>query len=96
MADHNLHNIKELVQEMMKNTGIQHKVYEEYIKANWEEIAGKTIAKYTHEVKLVNSILHITVLAAPLRQELFYNREKLITLVNEALKAPVVKELALK
>ena len=81
---------------MLQNSGIQHKIYEDYIQKHWEEIAGKTIAKYTQEIKLYKDILQITILAAPLKQEIFYNRDKLITLVNEALKAQVVKEISLR
>ena len=59
----------------------------------WEQIMGKTIAKYTDSIKIYGNKLYITTKVAPLKQELVYQKEKIIALVNEALKEQVIKEV---
>src|SRR5688572_11141469 len=38
----------------------------------WEKVMGKTIAKYTEKIKVINKTLFITTNVAPLKQELLY------------------------
>ena len=51
----------------------------------WEKLMGKTIARYTDNLKVINRTLFITTNVAPLKQELLYQKEKIKLRVNEAL-----------
>lgn len=62
----------------------------------WEEIMGKTIAKYTEKIEVINHTLFITTTVAPLKNELLYQKEKIIQRVNEALGENLVKEVVIK
>jgi hypothetical protein len=62
----------------------------------WEEIMGKTIAKYTHKLEIVNKTLFIHTHVAPLRQELTYQRDKIIERVNEAMGAGTIREVVVR
>ena len=62
----------------------------------WEQIMGKTIAKYTEKIQIHGNTLYITTTVAPLRQELLYQKEKIIQRVNEALGERTVKEVVIK
>jgi predicted nucleic acid-binding Zn ribbon protein len=62
----------------------------------WETIMGKTVAKYTKKIELVNQTLFIFTDVGPLRQELGYQREKIIERVNEAMGGQVVKTVVIK
>jgi hypothetical protein len=55
------------------------------IETVWEQIMGKTIAKYTDNLRIINKTLYITTSVAPLKQELLYQKEKIKLRVNEAL-----------
>lgn len=59
----------------------------------WEQIMGKTIAKYTEKIQLHGGKLYITTYVAPLKQELAYQKELIIQRVNEVLGENVVKEV---
>jgi hypothetical protein len=59
----------------------------------WEEIMGKTVAKYTDSIKIYGDKLYVTTTVAPLKQELLYQKEKIIERVNEALGEKVIKEV---
>jgi len=62
----------------------------------WEKIMGKTIAKYTDKIEIINSTLFISSTVAPLKNELLYQKEKIIERVNEALGENVIKEVVIK
>jgi len=62
----------------------------------WEKIMGKTIAKYTEKIQIHGQVLYITTTIAPLKQELLYQKEKIIERVNEVLGSNTVKEVVIK
>jgi hypothetical protein len=62
----------------------------------WEKIMGKTIAKYTEKIQIHGQVLYITTTVAPLKQELLYQKEKIIERVNDVLGANTVKEVVIK
>lgn len=62
----------------------------------WEKMMGKTIARYTDNIQIHGNILYITTSVAPLKQELLYQKEKILQRVNEALGENVVKEVVIR
>jgi hypothetical protein len=62
----------------------------------WEEVMGKTVAKYTDKIQIINATLFITTNVAPLKNELLYQKEKIIERVNEALGEKTIKEVVIK
>ncbi len=51
----------------------------------WESIMGKTIARYTDKIQVIDKTLFIHTTIAPLRQELMYQKPQIIERVNEHL-----------
>ncbi len=84
--------IKAFLKKSRLKTGIQALQIEQI----WETIMGKTIAKYTDKIQIVNRTLFIHTNVGPLRQELMYQKEKIIERVNEALGEKVIKEVVIK
>lgn len=66
------------------------------IKEVWEKLMGITIAKYTDNIQIIGSTLFITTQVAPLRNELMFQKENIITRVNESLGSTVIKEVVIK
>jgi predicted nucleic acid-binding Zn ribbon protein len=62
----------------------------------WEELMGKTIAKYTDKIQIINHTLYISSSVAPLKNELLYQKEKIIERINEALGEKLVKDVVIK
>lgn len=62
----------------------------------WEDIMGKTIARYTDKLQIIGDKLIITTSVGPLKNELIYQKEKIKQRVNEALKAKVVNEVIIQ
>ena len=66
------------------------------IEEAWERIMGKTIAKYTEKIEIRNGTLFITTQVAPLKNELFFQKEKIIQRVNEVMGERVIKEVVIR
>lgn len=66
------------------------------IESIWEEIMGKPIARYTDKIQIINTTLYIYTAVAALKQELIYQKTKIIERVNEALQEKVITEIIVK
>lgn len=62
----------------------------------WEQIMGKTIARYTDNIKVINRTLFISTNVGPLKQELLYQKEKIKLRVNEALGEKVIDDVIIQ
>ena len=57
---------------------------------------GKTIAKYTDKIQIINTTLFVTTNVAPLKNELLFQKEKIIERVNELMGEVVIKDVVIK
>ncbi|HXB09503.1 MAG TPA: DUF721 domain-containing protein [Puia sp.] len=62
----------------------------------WEQIMGKTVARYTDKIQIHGHTLYVNTAIAPLRQELLFQKDKIVQRVNEALGENVIKEVVIK
>jgi predicted nucleic acid-binding Zn ribbon protein len=62
----------------------------------WEQLMGKTIAKYTDKIAIQGNTLYIHTSMAPLKQELLFQKDKIIQRVNEALGEKTVNDVVIK
>lgn len=62
----------------------------------WEQIMGKTVSRYTDKIQIHGHTLYVNTAIAPLRQELVYQKDKILQRVNEALGENVIKEVVIK
>ena len=84
--------IKDFLEKSRLNTGVKAL----QLTDAWENIMGKTIARYTDKIELVNKTLFIHTNVAPLRQELQYQKTKIIERVNETLGAGTISEVVIR
>ncbi|HVZ97711.1 MAG TPA: DUF721 domain-containing protein [Chitinophagaceae bacterium] len=89
-------SIGEALQQFLKNSRLKGGLQALQIEEAWENIMGKTIAKYTDKIEIINHTLFITTQVAPLKNELIYQKEKIKERVNEALGEKVIKEVVVK
>ena len=93
MSDMNIGDaIKAFLRKSRLRTGIQALQIEEI----WASLMGKTIARYTEKIEIINHTLFIRTTVGPLRQELMYQKEKIIERVNEALGEKVIKDVKIQ
>jgi hypothetical protein len=90
------YSIGEALKQFLKNSRLNGYMQAIQIEQVWEQIMGKTIAKYTEDIKIHGNKLYITTSVAPLRNELLFQKENIIKQVNEALGEKVIKEVIIK
>lgn len=88
--------IGEALKEFLKKSRLKSGVQALQIKDVWEEIMGRTIARYTDKIEIINSTLFIHTSVAPLKNELLYQKAKIIERVNESLGENVIKDVVVK
>lgn len=86
-------SIGEAMNEFLKGSRLKGGIQALQIEDVWEEIMGKTIARYTDKLQIIGDKLIITTNVAPLKNELIYQKEKIKQRVNEALKGKVINEV---
>jgi predicted nucleic acid-binding Zn ribbon protein len=89
-------SMQDAIQQFLKQSRLKGGMQALQIEEIWEKIMGKTIARYTEKVQIINQTLFINTSVAPLKNELLYQKEKIIERVNEALGEKVIKEVVIK
>ena len=62
----------------------------------WEELMGKTIARYTDKIEIINQTLFIYTSVGALKNELVYQKQKIIERVNEAFDEKIISDVVIK
>jgi len=90
------YSIGDAIQKFLEQSQIRNGIQALQIEEVWEQIMGKTIARYTEKLRIINDTLFITTQVAPLRQELVFQKEKIIQRVNEALGQKVINKIVVQ
>jgi hypothetical protein len=90
------YSIGDAMKKFLEGSRIKGGIQALQIEDVWEEIMGKTIARYTDKLQIIGDKLIITTSVAPLKNELMYQKEKIKQRVNEALKQKVVNEVVIQ
>lgn len=89
-------SLQDAIQQFLQKSRLKSGIQALRIEEIWEKIMGKTIAKYTDKIQIINNTLYITSSVAPLKNELLYQKENIITRINEALGEKLIKEVIIK
>jgi predicted nucleic acid-binding Zn ribbon protein len=90
------YSIGDAIRQYLKQSRIKGDIQALQIHEVWEKVMGKTIARYTTNLKVINKTLFITTNVAPLKQELLYQKEKIKLRVNEALGEKVIEDVVIQ
>lgn len=89
-------SIGDALRQFLNQSRLKGSVQAMQIEDVWEQIMGKTIARYTDKIRIHGSTLYVSTTVAPLKQELAFQKEKIIQRVNEALGERVIKEVVIQ
>jgi hypothetical protein len=90
------YSISEAMREFLDKSRLKGSVLALQITDVWENIMGKTIARYTDQIEIHGHTLYIQTTVAPLKQELLYKKELIIERVNEALGEKLIREVVIR
>jgi hypothetical protein len=90
------YNMGDAIKKFLKSSRINGDIQALQIGDVWENIMGKTVARYTEKLRIVNKTLYITTTVAPLKQELLYQKETIKKRVNDALGAGTIQDIIIQ
>jgi hypothetical protein len=89
-------SIGEAMQEFLSGSRIKGGIQALQVESVWEDIMGKTIARYTDKLQIIGDKLIISTSVAPLKNELKFQKEKIKQRVNEALQQKIINEVIIQ
>ena len=89
------YSLGDAIKQFLKQSRLKGYMQAMQIEEVWENIMGKTVAKYTEKIHIHGDKLYITTYVAPLKNELKYQTETIIQRVNEALGEKIIKEVVI-
>ena len=90
------YSIGDALKKFLNQSHLKGPVQALQIEEIWEQIMGKTIARYTDKIQIHGQTLYVNTTVAALRQELLYQKENIVKRVNEALGEKVIQDVIIK
>ncbi len=87
--------MKEAIEELLQSFKLKEKMNERKLIEKWESMFGKTINKYTSNIYVKQKKLFLKIDSAPLRQELTFNKEKMLSRINLEIENEFVNDIVL-
>ena len=90
------YSLGDAIRQFLQGSRLKGDIQALQIEEVWEKVMGKTVARYTENLKVINKTLFITTHVAPLKQELMYQKEKIKLRVNEAMGEKIIEEVVIQ
>ena len=87
--------LKDAISAFLKDNNLESKLNETKIISAWEGVVGKLISRHTNQMYIRDRILFVKVDSAALREELTYQRSKLVKKLNLAAGVEAIDDLKL-
>lgn len=88
--------IDELVEQVLRNMGLEQKFKEYEVSQIWPEVVGQMIASRTRSVKVVDGILFVTFNSAVVKNEISMVKEGLVRALNERVGKYVIRDIVIR
>lgn len=85
--------LKDAIEAFLKENKLDTKINETRLIGAWEEVTGKLIARHTIDIYVKNRVLFVKVDAAALREELSYQKSKLLAKLNKSAGVDVIEDI---
>jgi predicted nucleic acid-binding Zn ribbon protein len=93
MFKRDIHNISELVNAFLRQSGLETPLLQKRLMESWEKVAGKTIEKYTEEKYIRNQVLFVKLSRPALRSDLSMMRTELVNRLNQEVGAKIITDI---
>ena len=88
--------IDDLLKSFVKENKLEKGLDKVNVEAAWRDLMGNGVNNYTNSVKLHQETLYVELSSSVLREELSYGKEKIISMLNEALAKDLINKLILR
>lgn len=90
------YNMSDALKGFINKSKLRNGIRAVQIEEVWEQLMGKTIAKYTNKIEIINQTLFIRTHVGPLKNELMYQKPQIIQRINEAFGEKVISEVVIQ
>ena len=90
------YKIGDAIKQYLSHSRLKGEIQALQVEDVWEKIMGKTVARYTDNLKVIHKTLFVTTHVAPLKQELNFQKEKIKLRINEALGDKVIDNVVIQ
>ncbi|MFO7616229.1 MAG: DUF721 domain-containing protein [Bacteroidales bacterium] len=88
--------LKEIIEDVLKESGMDKKLRERSLISQWEEIVGRNIARSTSDIQIRDRKLFLTVRSAVVRNELIMIREGILQELNRRAGEKILDEMIVR
>lgn len=96
MQRHNEQTIGEILNQFLKASQLENRIFEDRLATIWQETLGDAITAETDRIHLQNGLLFIDLRSPSLRNELLMRRTAIMHLLNEKLEAEIIKQIVIR
>ncbi len=86
-------HIAGIIDEAMAKAGLTESLNGQRAAAAWVDVVGTAINRYTTRRYVDHGVLHVYMTSAPLKNELSFNRDRLISAINNMVGADVISDI---
>ena len=92
----NTQKLSSIINKVINKNNLRHKIDQLNIIDIWRDIIGESIQKYVKEEKVKDYTLYIKLKSSVVRNEISYNKSKIIEKINKRIGKEAIKEIVLK
>ncbi|MCR4440157.1 MAG: DUF721 domain-containing protein [bacterium] len=85
--------MRRVLDELLRNLGIEKRVKEQMAIALWPQAVGERIAQVSTPVRIRDGILFVRVASSTWRNELVFHKREILKRVNEAVGKAVIEDI---
>ncbi len=89
---HREFSLQDILKDFTAQKHLKDKLLDKKLEELWKNLYHN-MAMYTTKVQLKKGVLSVWISSAPLRQELMYNKEKIIQQLNKELKEELIRQI---
>ncbi len=96
MRRSNTQSLSDLLKDFVSESDFGRKLKEVDIVQSWENLLGKTVARYTRNLSILNGILYVEITSPVVKNELFMMREEICRKINEKEGETIISKIIFK
>lgn len=85
--------LDQIVQQFLRESGLETPLQQKRLIDSWEKVAGKAVARYTQEKFIRNQTLFIKISNPALRADLSMMREELVNRLNQEIGSRLITDI---
>jgi hypothetical protein len=88
-------SLKEVIDQLIETYKLRDKLNEVKIRRAWELIMGNAVSNRTTAILIKEGVLHLRISSAALREELTFQRARILELMNKELGGEFLKSVVI-